>query len=215
MAERYPGYNVLNKRNTVSWNDQTRAVIDARTSIDPELHRFCDDAEWKALRAICAQIIPQPANRPMKAPIAAMIDQKLHSGKGDGYRDARLPEQDKAWRLGLAAIDAEAMDACEKPFCDLSHDQQHWLLGKIQRGQVASDAWRDVPPAIFFKKRLLHYIAAAYYAHPASWNEIGFGGPASPRGYVRMNFDRRDPWEAAEALPGREDEARRENEHVG
>ena len=55
-----------------------------------------------------------------------------------------------------------------------------------------------------FAKRLLHDIVSAYYAHPASWNEIGFGGPASPRGYVRMNFDRRDPWEASEARPGRE-----------
>ena len=36
----------------------------------------------------------------------------------------------------------------------------------------------------------------AYYAHPSAWNEIGFGGPASPRGYVRMDFNRRDPWEA-------------------
>jgi hypothetical protein len=72
-----------------------------------------------------------------------------------------------------------------------------------------------MPPAIFFKKRLLHDIATAYYAHPASWNEIGFGGPASPRGYVRMNYDRRDPWEAAEASPGHEEEARRENERVG
>lgn len=215
MAERYPGYNVLNKRSSVSWNEQTRAVIDARTSIDPEFHRFCNEAEWKALRAICDQIIPQPANRSERAPIAAMIDQKLYGGNGDGYRDTRLPEQDKAWRLGLAAIDAEAIAACEKPFCDLSHDQQHWLLGKIQRGQGSSEAWQDLPPAIFFKKRLLHDIATAYYAHPASWNEIGFGGPASPRGYVRMNFDRRDPWEAAEASPGREDEARRENEHVG
>jgi hypothetical protein len=215
MADRYPGYDVLNKRNSVSWNDQTRSVIDARTVIDPEFHQFCDEAEWKALRAICAQIIPQPADRALKAPIAAMIDHKLFIGSNDGYRDARLPEQDRAWRLGLAAIDAEAMDACEKAFCDLSHDQQHWLLGKIQRGQVASHAWQDMSPAIFFKKRLLHDIATAYYAHPASWNEIGFGGPASPRGYVRMNFDRRDPWEAAEALPGREDEARRENEHVG
>jgi hypothetical protein len=215
MTERYPGYNVLSKRNSVSWNDQTRAVIDARTNIDPEFHQFCDEAEWKALRAICHQIIPQPADRSLKVPIAAMIDQKLHGGKGDGYRDSRLPEQDKAWRLGLAAIDAEAIATCEKPFCDLSHDQQHWLLGKIQRGQVSSDAWHDLPPALFFKKRLLHDIAAAYYAHPVSWNEIGFGGPASPRGYVRMNFNRRDPWEAAEASPGREDEARRENERVG
>ncbi len=45
-------------------------------------------------------------------------------------------------------------------------------------------------------------ITHAYYAHPTAWNEIGFGGPASPRGYVRMQLDRRDPWEAAEAKPG-------------
>ena len=215
MSERYPGYDVLAKRNSVSWNEQTREVIDARLALDRELHRFCDEAEWKALRAICDQIIPQPADRATKVPIAAMIDQKLHGRKDDGYRDSRLPDQDGAWRLGLAAIDAEAVDACEKPFCELSHDQQHWLLGKIQRGQVTTDAWQGMPPAAFFAKRLLHDIVTAYYGHPASWSEIGFGGPASPRGYVRMNFDRRDPWEAAEAHPGREEQARRENERVG
>jgi hypothetical protein len=215
MTNRYPGYDVLSKRNSVSWNDQTREVIDARLGLNGELHQFCDETEWKALRAICDQIIPQPADRAAKVPIAAMIDQKLHGGKDDGYRDARLPDQDKAWRLGLAAIDAEAMAACEKPFGELSHDQQRWLLGKIQRGQVTTVAWQDMSPALFFKKRLLHDIVSAYYAHPASWNEIGFGGPASPRGYVRMNFDRRDPWEASEASPSREEQARRENERVG
>ena len=43
---------------------------------------------------------------------------------------------------------------------------------------------------------------------------MGFGGPASPRGYVRMELDRRDPWEAAEAKPGGESRALRENKHV-
>jgi hypothetical protein len=51
---------------------------------------------------------------------------------------------------------------------------------------------------LFFQERVLHDIVGAYYAHPVSWNEIGFGGPASPRGYVRMGLDKRDPWEAAE-----------------
>ena len=67
----------------------------------------------------------------------------------------------------------------------------------------------------FFQHRVLPDITAAYYALPVAWSELGFGGPASPRGYVRMDFDRRDPWEAAEAKPGREDEARRDNHHVG
>lgn len=215
MTERYPGYNVLNKRHSPSWNDQTREVIDARLAIEPELHRFCDEAEWQALCAVCDQIIPQPPRRDPKVPIAAMIDDKLNSGKGDGYRDARLPELSEAWRKGLAAIDAEAVIEGGQPFCDLADEQQRAVLFKIQKGEVTSAAWEGLPPQLFFAKRVLHDIVAAYYAHPVSWSEIGFGGPASPRGYVRMNFDRRDPWEAAEATPGREDEARRENEHVG
>jgi hypothetical protein len=45
---------------------------------------------------------------------------------------------------------------------------------------------------------LLHEAVSVYYAHPAAWSEIGFGGPASPRGYVRIEADRRDSWEAIE-----------------
>ena len=26
----------------------------------------------------------------------------------------------------------------------------------------------------------------AFYSHPWAWNEIGFGGPAYPRGYMRL-----------------------------
>ncbi len=61
-----------------------------------------------------------------------------------------------------------------------------------------------MPSKLFFHQRILADVVKAYYAHPTAWNEIGWGGPASPRGYVRMDFDRRDPWEAAEAKPGRE-----------
>lgn len=214
MTERYPGYNVLNKRNSPSWNDQTRAVIDARLELDPDLHRFCDEREWKTLCAVCAQIIPQNSEGADKVPLAALVDEKLHKGRSDGYRDARLPELTEAWRKGLAAIDAEAFFVSNKSFFELADEQQRALLLQIQQGNVSSLAWSDLPPAVFFSERILHDIVSAYYAHPASWNQIGYGGPASPRGYVRMNFDRRDPWEAAEAAPGEEEAARRENEHV-
>jgi len=53
--------------------------------------------------------------------------------------------------------------------------------------------------ALFFVKHVLSDIVTAYYSHPTAWSEIGFGGPASPRGYVRMGFDERDPWEAKKA----------------
>ena len=29
-------------------------------------------------------------------------------------------------------------------------------------------------------------VVEAYYAHPYAWDEVGFGGPAYPRGYMRL-----------------------------
>jgi hypothetical protein len=215
MADRYPGYDVLKKRNTVSWNDQTRTVIDRRLAIDSDQHLFFNDDEWATVRAICDRVIPQPAGRASPAPIAAMIDEKLHSGCGDGYRDARLPAMREAWRRALDALDREAKERYGRRFHELEELLQDDLLAAIQKGDVSETHWHGLPATLFFSNRLLHDIVSAYYAHPHAWNEIGFGGPASPRGYVRMNFDRRDPWEASEARPGREQQARRENARVG
>jgi hypothetical protein len=46
-------------------------------------------------------------------------------------------------------------------------------------------------------------ICQAFYAHPWSWNEIGFGGPAYPRGYAAFGnpeLGERESWEGAEAV---------------
>lgn len=74
-------------------------------------------------------------------------------------------------------------------------DAKDALLARIQRGEVRSPRWQQLSPDRFFGT-LLRTVAAIYYSHPAAWSEIGFGGPASPRGYVRLGFDERDPWEA-------------------
>jgi Gluconate 2-dehydrogenase subunit 3 len=215
MTDRYPGYDVLAKRDSPSWNEQTRQVIDARLALDPAVHRFFSDTEWPTMLAICERIVPQPEGRTHPAPVAALVDEKLHKDDRDGYRDARLPHLKEAWRRGVHAIDAEAQSRHGMRFHQLSGYQQDDLLRAIQRGDVHSNAWGDMPPQLFFAKRLLHDVVAAYYAHPVAWNEIGFGGPASPRGYVRLNFDRRDPWEAAEGKSGSEQWALRENSRVG
>jgi hypothetical protein len=38
----------------------------------------------------------------------------------------------------------------------------------------------------------------AYYAHPWAWDEIGFGGPAYPRAYTRLERGEPEPWEVEE-----------------
>lgn len=212
--ERYPGYDVLAKRGTPSWNDKTRAVIDARLAIDPETHVGLDDAQWLTLKAVCARIAPQQSGHP-PIPVAAMIDQLIATNATEGYRDARLPPLAEAWRKGLAALDAEALARHGQAFHALGGAEQDGLLTALERGYAANPIWGDLPPTLFFHKRVLHDVLGAYYAHPSAWSEIGFGGPAAPRGYVRMGLDRRDPWEAVEAEPGHEDEARRRNAHVG
>lgn len=213
-SERYPGYNVLSKRDSPSWNAQTRTVVDQRLSLDPGKHRFLTDGEWATLRALCACIVPQHDDPLRKVPVAAMLDQKLAADARDGYRDHRLPPLREAWRRGLRALDAEALARHRVHFGEIAPELRSELLQLVQRGEAHDPAWGEMPPAIFFSKRVVHDIVAAYYAHPTAWSEIGFGGPASPRGYVRMSFDRRDPWEAAEARAGDEEKARRKNAHV-
>ncbi len=133
----------------------------------------------------------------------------------DGYRDAHLPKMQEAWRRGIAALDIEARQRYRARFHELTPSEQDEILRAAERGELKCEAWRRMPSNVFFHRRILSDVVSAYYSHPTAWNEIGWGGPASPRGYVRMDFNRRDPWEAAEAYPGREQEARQENLRVG
>ncbi|MGH7057486.1 MAG: gluconate 2-dehydrogenase subunit 3 family protein [Acetobacteraceae bacterium] len=213
MTDRYPGYDVLSKRWTASWNQPTRDAIDRRLAA-PREPRFFSAAEWRTLNAVCERIMPQPKDRP-PVPLAAYVDQKITDRMLDGYRYAEMPPQDQAWRRGLAGLDQDAREAHGSAFHALNADQQDELLRRMQRGELNGEAWGDMPCKLFFEHRVIPDITHAYYAHPTAWNEIGFGGPASPRGYVRMKLDRRDPWEAAEAKPGEEAHARRMNERVG
>ena len=32
----------------------------------------------------------------------------------------------------------------------------------------------------------MRMILSAFYSHPWAWNEVGFGGPAYPRGFMRL-----------------------------
>ena len=209
---RYPGYDVLAKRCGPSWNEQTRRVVAARLSIDP-VPRFFTADEFQTVSVIASRIVPQPEARP-PVPVAALVDEKLFRGASDGYRESGMPRDGEAWRLGIRALDAEATTAHGGRFHTLAEKIQDELLARMQRGQLNSPEWGGMPAKDFFSKRMARDIVLAYYAHPTAWSEIGWGGPASPRGYVRLDFNERDPWEAAEAGRGDSVSVRRINRHV-
>lgn len=214
---RYPGYDVTNKRHTLSWNEPTRRVVDQRLAL-PETPVFLSLPEWETLSAVAGRIVPQPRDRP-PVPVAAMIDDRLRRNAGDGFRPAELPPMREAWQRGLMALESEARERHGTAFHRLDGPEQDALLRLMEKDELHHQDWGGMPPMLFFKERVLPDIVGAYYLHPAAWNEIGYGGPASPRGYVRMGYDRRDPWEARalkseDASPETEAAVRRENRRV-
>lgn len=192
----FRAYDVLDKIESPSWNDQTRRVVSRRLSEIP-IRQFFDEREWSIAEAIAARIVPQP-DRSSPVPIIPFIDERLHEKRGKGYRYADMPPAPDAWRQGLAAIDDESRASFGQGFAELTDEAKDTILRHVQLGEVTGALWSELPPQKFFTVILLDEIVGEYYAHPAAWSEIGFGGPASPRGYVRLGFDQRDPWEAEE-----------------
>ncbi|SKA39187.1 gluconate 2-dehydrogenase subunit 3 family protein [Consotaella salsifontis] len=194
----YPTYDVLGKWDSPSFNDQTRRVVADRLS-NPPARRFLEEAEFALLRAVIDVILPQPErDEDRRIPVEAFIDEMLFANRGSGTRYADAPPMREAWRRGLAGIEQEARRRHGKGFESLSNDRKQALLHAIDQGDVDPQAWEGLKPQRFFRHVLLKESVKIYYAHPYAWNEIGFGGPASPRGYVRLGSDMRDPWEARE-----------------
>jgi hypothetical protein len=190
----YAGYDVLAKWDSPSWDEQTRAVLEKRlTQVPPR--RFFSETEWRTLEFICARLIPQP-DRSTPIPIVPWIDEKLHHNWRDGFRYEDMPPLREAWRLGLEGIEAESQRRFGADFTSLAEASQDAVLRAVQSGAVEGGVWARLPPQRFFSTVLLKEVVGEYYAHPAAWSEVGFGGPASPRGYVRLGENQRDPWEA-------------------
>lgn len=205
----FPDYDVLAKRDTPSWNPRTRVVVDQRLAT-PTSPRFLTPAEWKTADALCRRIVPGDT----EVPLVALLDAKLLADESDGTRGEHMPYLRDAWRRALAAIDREAEAREQACFAALKPEAQEGLLEDMQAGRLSGHAWGGMDPADFFRERVLVDIPPLFYSLPGAWSEIGFGGPASPRGYVRLDGDRRDAWEAAEAVPGEERLAALENRHV-
>jgi hypothetical protein len=190
----YPDYEVLLKWDTPSWNEASRKTVGERLSAVPE-RQFLPPHEYQTLEAACHRLVPQP-EREEPIPIAPWIDQKSFANRTEGYRYAGMPPLQETWRAGLKGIDEEARYRFDMPFVELSASNQDEILACLASGDTHGEVFQSLSAKQFFSAHLLYECASIYYAHPQSWNEIGFGGPASPRGYVRLGANRRDPWEA-------------------
>ncbi len=193
----YPGYQTLTQQ--ACWDATTRAVILDRVNNVPTIRFFSAD-EARLLTAICDRALPQDdRDDAHKIPIVPVIDQRLHEDSHDGYQYEDMPSDREAYRLGLRAIDAIARQQHGRGFADIGPREQEIILRSLHDGQPtgAHEIWARLPVHRFWLL-LLTDCADAYYSHPWAWDEIGFGGPAYPRAYMRLEHGEAEPWEVDE-----------------
>ena len=57
--------------------------------------------------------------------------------------------------------------------------------GAFANGELRGGVWDRLTVGTAWTV-VMRAVLSAFYSHPWAWNEIGFGGPAYPRGYMRL-----------------------------
>lgn len=193
----YPGFSTLKQQRF--WDAATRQTVVDRVENVPRL-RFFRPEQARLLEEICARILPQDdRDEAHKIPIVPWIDDRLFEDKHDGYRFESMPPDREAYQLGLQAIEEIAQHLHDSPFRDIGAREQDKLLETLHDGcpPAAQEIWKQMPVHRFWML-LVQDCITFYYGHPWAWDEIGFGGPAYPRAYMRLEHGEPEPWEKPE-----------------
>lgn len=190
---RFPGFDVLSQSD--HWDSPTAAVVYDRLRA-PEPPRFFTLAEEAVADALFDRLLDlQPDDR---VSITTAVDTRLAESRTDGWHYADMPTDGETWRRTLAGLDADARSRYHAAFADCTADRQHEVVAAVQR--AGRNQWHG-----FVAERVWHlwlrYACTAFYAHPQAWNEIGFPGPAHPRGYAALGVGKRERFEVADAGP--------------
>ncbi len=194
---RFPGFDVLDQSS--HWDPVTTGVVLDRLGMAPDI-RFFTPGEQGIATALCDALLGQDedANPASRVPIVNLVDSRLAEQQTDGWRYHDMPADGQAWRDTLAALDADANELFDTGFAACSADQQASMIQTVQdRG---AGQWHGLN-AKHVWSLWTRYACTAFYSHPLAWNEIGFSGPAYPRGYKNAGVDRLEPFEVHDAKP--------------
>lgn len=189
---RFPGYDVVATVDT--WDAVTAGVVLARLGPPPPI-RFFTPAEQAVGSALFDLLLDQRAEP--KVPVLELVDARLAEMVTDGWRFEDMPEDAEAFRRTFALLDEDARQLRQRPFHELSVDVQADLVQRVQDLAQGGRTWHGFDAGHVWSL-WTRYACAAFYSHPWAWNEIGFGGPAYPRGY--KNLGGREPWEVADRV---------------
>ena len=192
-GDRFAGFRVLDQAG--HWDRVTAGVVLSRIGIPPGI-RFFTPAEEAAATALCDQLLGQDSEP--KVPVVQQIDARLAEQETDGWRYEDMPEDGQAWRATLGYLDADCQAAVSCTLAEAAAADQRAVIQAVQdlgakdwHGLVAEHVW----------SLWTRYACTAFYAHPSAWDEMGFPGPAYPRGYKNAAVDGREPFEVADTRP--------------
>ncbi len=193
---RFPGFDVLGQAR--QWDRVTADAVTARVG-PPPVTKFFTRPEESCARALLNLLTGQDEQDDERAvPVLEMIDARLEAGETDGWRYADMPQDGQAWRDTLSYLDADAERRCGTSFADAPRVDQIALVQAVQ--DLKSDDWHGLPAAHVWSL-WTRYACTAFYAHPFAWAEIGFPGPAYPRGYKNAGVGKLEPFEVRDARP--------------
>lgn len=193
---RFPGFDVLGEVHR--WDDVTAGVVLARLAPTTDLS-FFTLAENGAAPALLDLLLHQDGEP--RVPVVAMVDARLAAGETDGWHYDDMPEDGEAWRRSLAALDEDADELAGCRFAQLDPQQQASVVQRIQDLGSESGTWHDLDAGHLWSL-WTRYACTAFYSHPWAWNEIGFPGPAYPRGYKNPGIDSLERFEVPDRAGG-------------
>ena len=135
-------------------------------------------------------------DRDPKVPVLQLIDARLAVGETDGWHYDEMPEDAQAWRDTLRFLDQDSLARHHgRGFAHLIDIEQAALIQAVQDAAADGADWHGWS-AEHVWSLWTRYACTAFYSHPWAWNEIGFPGPAYPRGYLNLAVDGLEHWEA-------------------
>jgi hypothetical protein len=191
MHGRYPEHDVLAQSR--HWDDPTRKVVMARLEAPP--YRYFTPKEIRTLESFCDTVTAQ--DEEPRIAVLRFVDNDLYHARGPGHRYADMPADGEAWRCVARGLDESAAKLAGCDFAGLDRDMRDSVVERFAGGDLGGGVWDELSLGHAWLV-VTHAIVTAFYAHPWAWNEIGFGGPGYPRGYMRLGPNQREPWEGEE-----------------
>ncbi|OZM58120.1 hypothetical protein CIB95_00640 [Lottiidibacillus patelloidae] len=186
----YPSFDVLTEKE--NWDVVTQQVINNRTN--PNREKYFSNEEKELLLSLLPLLFPSHLGE-LSIDVITLFENRCANGKVIGYPIGSKYKKLQIVHIGLENIQKQIYSQHETIFSKLSEDTQKIVIKDIQKNLGYLNIWEKVSPQLFFKT-LLKELIPIVYSDPSIWSDIGYGGPAYPRGYYAFGPEQFDSWEA-------------------